>query len=95
MLRRWSKGDDLWLRRAAIIAQLRHRDATDESFLFEVIEPAVEEKEFFLRKAIGWALRALAADKPKDVERWLREHEGRAAGLTVREARRGVERARR
>lgn len=95
VLRRWSKGADLWLRRAAIIAQLRHRGATDVGFLFEVIEPAVEEKELFLRKAIGWALRALAADKPKNVERWLREHEGRAAGLTVREARRGVERAHR
>jgi 3-methyladenine DNA glycosylase AlkD len=93
-LRRWSRGDDLWLRRAAILAQLKFRDATDVDFLFEVIEPAVQEKEFFLRKAIGWALRDLSRWKPDAVERWLREHEGRAAGLTVREARRGLERAR-
>lgn len=93
-LRRWSRGDDLWLRRAAILAQLKSRDATDVDFLFEVIEPAVEEKEFFLRKAIGWALRELSRWSPDAVERWLREHEGRAAGLTVREARRGLQRAR-
>ncbi|MEW5740171.1 MAG: DNA alkylation repair protein [Myxococcota bacterium] len=95
VLRRWSRGGDLWLRRAAIIAQLRHREATDVDLLFEVIEPAVGEKEFFLKKAIGWALRELARWKPRDVERWLSEHEGRAAGLTVREARRGLERGRR
>lgn len=93
-LRRWSRGEDLWLRRAAIIAQLKHRDATDVEFLFEMIEPAVGEKEFFLRKAIGWALRDLSRWKPDDVERWLAKHEGRAAGLTVREAKKGLARAR-
>lgn len=94
-LRRWSRGGDLWLRRAAILAQLKHRDATDVDFLFDVIEPAVDEKEFFLRKAIGWALRELSRWKPEAVERWLDEHRGRASGLTVREAQRGLARARR
>jgi 3-methyladenine DNA glycosylase AlkD len=87
-LRVWRRGGDLWLRRAAIIAQLKHCDATDVDLLFEVIGPAVGEKAFFLRKAMGWALGALSRWKPDDVERWPREHEGRAAGLTVREARR-------
>jgi len=94
VLRRWSRGRDLWLRRAAILAQLKHRDATDVDLLFDVIAPAVDEKELFHRKAIGWALRELASWKPDAVERWLAAHEGRAAGLTVREARRGLARAR-
>jgi len=59
-LKRWSRSADLWLRRAAIVAQVHAGEATDVALLLEVIEPAIEEKAVFLRKAIGWALRALA-----------------------------------
>lgn len=86
VLRGWSKGKDLWLRRTAIISQvLRHED-TDVEFLFEMIEPAIGEKEFFLRKAIGWGLRAAGRWKPKEVRAWLTEHGERLSGLSRREA---------
>lgn len=94
VLRRWSRGDELWLRRAAIIAQIFRRDETDADFLFDVIEPAVGEKEFFLRKAIGWALRALAPYKPDEVRRWLAAHEGTVSNLSRKEAEKGLARAR-
>ncbi len=89
-LRRWSRSDDLWLRRAAIIAQVQAHEATDVPLLFELIEPAIDEKEFFLRKAIGWALRSLAKDQPEAVLSWLDEHGERASGLTKREAEKGL-----
>lgn len=93
-LRRWSFGQDLWLRRAAIIAQVGAKAQTDVELLFELIEPAVEEKEFFLRKAIGWALRALGPWKPAAVVSWLDDHAERASGLTKREAQKGLDPAR-
>ncbi len=56
-MRAWSKSKDLWLRRSAIICQLALKENTDLKLLYDCIEPAIAEKEFFLRKAIGWALR--------------------------------------
>jgi 3-methyladenine DNA glycosylase AlkD len=94
-LRRWSRSDDLWLRRAAIIAQVQAKAATDVELLFELIEPAVDEREFFLRKAIGWALRALGPWDPGAVVGWLDANAERASGLTRREAEKGLEPRRR
>lgn len=71
-LRRWIRSDDLWLRRAAIIAQVHAGPATDVALLFEVIEP--------------WALRAVARHHPNDTRRWLAAHGERASGVTRREA---------
>jgi 3-methyladenine DNA glycosylase AlkD len=90
-LRRWSQSDDLWLRRSAIIAQVGAKAATDVELLFELIEPAIDEREFFLRKAIGWALRSLGPWHPRAVESWLDQHAERASGLTRREALKGLE----
>lgn len=92
-LRRWSKGDDLWLRRAAIIAQVQAHEATDLKLLFSVIEPALDEKEFFLRKGIGWALRAAAADFPREVRAYVEANRARLSGLSLREAEKGLTRA--
>ena len=89
-LRRWSRGDDLWLRRAAIVAQVNEGEAIDSALLFEVIELAIDEKAFFLRKAIGWALRSLAKVRPHEVRAWLDEYGERASGLTRREAMKGL-----
>jgi 3-methyladenine DNA glycosylase AlkD len=95
VLRGWSRGQDLWLRRAAIICQVGAKAQTDIELLVELIEPAVDSKEFFLRKAIGWALRALGPWHPRAVESWLDEHADRASGLTRREAMKGLDPARR
>ena len=56
----WSRSDDLWKRRSAILCQLTFKKDTDLELLYATIEPALDSKEFFLRKAIGWALRQYA-----------------------------------
>jgi len=66
-LREWSRDDDLWKRRASIIAQVRRKGETDFTLLTDVIEPNREDREFFIRKAIGWALRAYAWVEPQVV----------------------------
>ena len=56
----WCKSDNLWKRRAAIICQLGHKAETDLELLYACIEPSLGSREFFLQKAIGWALRQYA-----------------------------------
>jgi 3-methyladenine DNA glycosylase AlkD len=82
----WSRSDDLWKRRSAILCQLTFKQDTDLGLLYAVIEPALPSREFFLRKAIGWALRQLAWTDPGEVRRWVRENEARLSGLSKREA---------
>lgn len=86
VLRRWAASDDLWLRRAAILAQVLAHEETDLKLLFALIEPAMAEKEFFLRKAIGWALRAAGKEFPKEVRAYVEKNRGRLSGLSLREA---------
>ena len=82
----WSRSSDLWKRRTAILCQLRFKAKTDLPLLHAAIEPALGEKEFFLRKAIGWALREYAKTDPQEVRRYVALHRPRMSGLSVREA---------
>jgi 3-methyladenine DNA glycosylase AlkD len=82
----WSRGEDMWLRRTAIICQIGSKHATDTELLFECIEPSLGSKEFFLRKAIGWALREHAKVAPDVVLRYVQEHDKQLSGLSKREA---------
>jgi 3-methyladenine DNA glycosylase AlkD len=86
LMLRWAKDDDLWKRRSAILCQLTRKGATDLDLLYRAIEPSLASKEFFLRKAIGWALRQLAWTSPDEVRRYVREHEAALSPLSVREA---------
>jgi len=86
VLRRWAASDDLWLRRSAIIAQVLAHEETDVKLLFALIEPAMGEKEFFLRKAIGWALRAAGKHLPREVRAYVEKNRARLSPLSVREA---------
>lgn len=86
LLRRWLMDDDMWLRRTAIISQLNHKEATDAAFLFECCAARAHETEFFIRKAIGWALRQYARTDPAAVKRFVKEQGGRLSGLSRREA---------
>ncbi len=95
VLRAWAKGDELWLRRSAIIAQVLAHDDVDVPLLFDCMRPSLSRKEFWLRKAIGWALRHLARERPGDVRRFLAEHGAVLSGLSKREAAKGLARARR
>jgi 3-methyladenine DNA glycosylase AlkD len=85
ILRAWSTGDDLWLRRGAILAQLKFKTRTDADLLFELIEPSIESREFFLRKAIGWALREYSKTDPDTVIGYVSSNRDRLSGLSKRE----------
>lgn len=86
----WATADDLWLRRVSVLAQLRHKVATDTALLERVVVANLEGSrfggEFFVRKAIGWALREHAKTDPAWVLDLLARHASRVSGLTRREA---------
>lgn len=84
---RWVTDDDFWVRRASLLAELRpiRRGADLDRFLARA-EPMLEEKEFFIRKAIGWVLREAGRRRPDEVAAWLRPRTHRASGVTMREA---------
>lgn len=82
----WARGDDLWLRRAAIICQRKLGAKTNIPLLFACIEPSLDEGEFFLRKGIGWALRSLARHAPDHVRRYVAANADRLSPLSQREA---------
>jgi len=73
-MREWAVCDDMWKRRSAILCQLNAKRETDLEFLYACIAPSISSKEFFLRKAIGWALRQYARTDPKEVARYVRYH---------------------
>lgn len=83
---RWSTAEDLWLRRAAILCQLGAKDRTDTALLAAAIEPSLDDRRFFLRKAIGWALRQHAYTDPDWVREFVTEHAARLSPLSRREA---------
>ena len=82
----WIDAEDLWLRRSAIICQIGAKDRTDADRLFAFCESRLEEPEFFIRKAIGWALREYAKTDPEAVARFVNRHHDRMSGLSYREA---------
>jgi 3-methyladenine DNA glycosylase AlkD len=86
----WSVDDDLWLRRAAIICQLGHRTSTDLVLLTEVITPNMSDKEFFIRKAIGWALRDYAWTDPGWVSEFVTSRRDVLSPLSIREATKNI-----
>ena len=78
-------GEDLWLRRSAIICQLPHKDRPDWRLLRDVIEANEDDPEPFIRKAIGWALRDCARGAPAWVRGFADTHPG-LSPLSRREA---------
>ncbi len=90
----WSRDADMWKRRSAILCQLRAKGETDLEFLYACIEPSLDSKAFFLRKAIGWALRQYAWTDPAEVARYVAAHADRLSGLSQREALKNVGRDR-
>ncbi len=83
-IREWMTSDNMWLRRISIIFQLNMKDKTDTAFLAEAIESNLGSREFFINKAIGWALRQYSKTDADWVRRFLESHE--LAPLSVREA---------
>ena len=82
----WSKSADMWKRRTSIICQLGFKGETDLELLYACIEPSLGSKEFFLKKAIGWALRQYARTDAEEVREYVRRNRARLSGLSCREA---------
>jgi 3-methyladenine DNA glycosylase AlkD len=82
----WIDDDDMWLRRSAIICQVGAKDRTDATRLFAFCEERIEEREFFIRKAIGWALREYAKTDPDAVAGFATANRDRLSSLSYREA---------
>ena len=84
---RWATDDDFWVRRASLLAELRPiRAGGPLDRLLRRAEPMLEEREFFIRKAIGWVLREAGKRRPEEVAAWLAPRTHRASGVTMREA---------
>jgi 3-methyladenine DNA glycosylase AlkD len=82
----FSKSSDIWKRRTSIICQIKLKGKTDLSLLYACIEPSLDSDKFFLRKAIGWALREIAWDDPNEVIRYVKSNRDRLSPLSKREA---------
>lgn len=84
--REWINSDNMWLQRTAIIFQLKYKGDTDTILLFEFIKLHVASSEFFIRKAVGWALREYSKTNPESVIEFVQKHEQHLSGLSKREA---------
>ncbi|WP_297930536.1 DNA alkylation repair protein [uncultured Aggregatibacter sp.] len=83
---RWSQRDNIWLRRVAINCQLSLKQQTDKALLSEIIQNNFGQSEFFINKAIGWALREYGKTNPDWVKNFVQQHREKMAPLSVREA---------
>jgi 3-methyladenine DNA glycosylase AlkD len=85
-MRTWAKCDDNWKRRTAILCQLKFKQHTNPRLLYHNIEESLDIPNFFLRKAIGWALREYAKTEPSEVRRYVTAHAKDLHPLSRREA---------
>jgi 3-methyladenine DNA glycosylase AlkD len=84
---RWATDDDFWVRRSSLLAELRPiRNGADLDRFLQRADRMLDEREFFIRKAIGWVLREAGKRRPQDVVDWLAPRTHRASGVTMREA---------
>lgn len=82
----WIDDEDMWLRRSALICQVGAKERTDTDRLFRFCEHQMADKEFFIRKAIGWALREYAKTDGQAVADFVTKHRDTLSGLSYREA---------
>jgi 3-methyladenine DNA glycosylase AlkD len=83
-VQRWDESKNMWLQRSVLVFQLKYKASTNTELLFQYCRKYSESKEFFIRKAIGWALRELAKTNPDSVIRFVNETQ--LSGLSRREA---------
>jgi 3-methyladenine DNA glycosylase AlkD len=86
----WNHNDDMWLRRASIIYQIGAKDRTDSDRLFRFCANRAHETEFFIRKAVGWALREYSKTDARAVADFVALHRDELSGLSIREATRHI-----
>ncbi len=85
IVRRWVIDKNLWLRRSSLIFQLNYKLDTDVDLLFEFVNRLKVDNDFFIRKAIGWALRQYSKHDPQTIAHFVNETKG-LSGLSIREA---------
>lgn len=85
IMEEWIADSDMWIRRAALLAHLKHKTQTDEAQLVAHCLRLAPEKEFFIRKAIGWVLREYSKTAPEAVRAFLTEHRSALSTLSFRE----------
>lgn len=82
----WSRSDELWIKRAAIDHQLLYKEKTDTQLLETILLNGLGSNEFFINKAIGWALRQYSKTNPRWVESFIKQHHVALSSLTIKEA---------
>lgn len=80
----WCKSDNIWLRRTAILFQLKYKDKTNEEILEHILKENISSNEFFIKKSIGWALREYSKTNANFVRDFLKNYN--VSKLTLREA---------
>src|SRR5699024_1524221 len=88
VLERWAQDEDFWLRRSVLLAHLvpLRQGRGDFDRFSRFADAMLEEKEFFIRKAIGWVLRDTSRKRPDLAFDWILPRAHRASGVTIREA---------
>ena len=82
----WSRDDNIWLRRIAIDHQLLRKEKTDIALLTQILDNNLGHSEFFINKAIGWALRDYSKTNPEWVREYIESRREKMAALSIREA---------
>ena len=82
----WATDERLWVRRIPLVFQVGRRDAVDLDLLFAACEANFADRDFFMRKGIGWGLRDAARAHPEEVRAFVAEHRDQMSGLSIREA---------
>lgn len=90
---KWVRDDDMWIRRTTLICHNHHKTETDEEQLFKTCLLLSPEREFFIRKGMGWALREYSYVAPKEVKRFVLTNQDKLSPLTFREATKQLVRA--
>lgn len=82
----WIVDENLWIRRTAIIHQLKYKEKTNEQMLFDFCVKTCKETDFFIRKAIGWALRQYSKSSPDSVKEFVIKNKSKLSPLSIKEA---------
>ena len=82
----WSESDNIWLKRTALLHQLAYKDKTDKELLEKIIFNCLESDEFFINKAIGWALREYSKTDAEWVRNFISKHKDELSALSIKEA---------
>ena len=82
----WSKSDNIWIKRTAIDHQLCLKDKTDKELLEKIIVNSLGSEEFFINKAIGWALRDYSKTNPEWVKSFVNQYKDQMDKLSIKEA---------